>query len=125
MSDARKFTLGDKEYLCVIDLTIDVCGGKWKPLILWHLGNSSVLRFNEIRKHMPTISHKMLSQQLKELEQSGMIHRNVYPEIPPKVEYSLTDLGEDLMPVLKSMGNWGVKYYKANTNRSINRETNI
>jgi DNA-binding HxlR family transcriptional regulator len=125
MSDARKLKVNDKEYLCVIDLTIDVCGGKWKPLILWHLGNNGVLRFNEIRKYMPTISHKMLSQQLKELELCGMIHRVVYPVVPPKVEYYLTDLGKDLMPVLRSMGNWGIKYYKANKSSIENNEIDM
>ncbi len=88
---------------------MDVIGGKWKGIILVHLLEDKK-RFNEFRIIMPGISPRMLTLQLRELEQHGMIHREVYNEIPPKVEYSLTDLGKTLSPILNQMREWGQKY---------------
>ena len=110
-----KVKFNNREYDCVIDLTIKVCGGKWKPLILWHINKNITLRFNEINKNITKISHKVLSQQLKELEVDGIIHREVYPEVPPKVEYSLTDIGKSIIPILESMGEWGYRYIKTSS----------
>jgi len=84
-------------------------GGKWKLVILWHLTNDKVMRYGEIKRSLSGITHKMLSQQLKELEANGLIHREEYPQVPPKVEYSLTELGKSLLPVLQSMSEWGEK----------------
>ncbi|MGX8795079.1 winged helix-turn-helix transcriptional regulator [Fusibacter sp. JL298sf-3] len=88
-------------------------GGKWKPLIIWHLGTKGVKRFSELRRLMPHITPKMLTQQLRELESDNLVLRTVYPQVPPKVEYSLTELGETLMPVLSMMCQWGEGYYNA------------
>jgi len=100
----------NKTYKCELELTIGLIGGKWKPLILWHLAGKT-LRFNEIRKILPGTTHKMLTQQLRDLEDDGIISRTVYPQVPPKVEYSLTEFGESLLPVLQSMSQWGKNYW--------------
>ncbi|MFJ8265381.1 winged helix-turn-helix transcriptional regulator [Peribacillus asahii] len=84
-------------------------GGKWKPLIIWHLSNQT-MRFNELKRALPKVTQKMLTQQLREMEAHGLIQRNVYPVVPPKVEYSLTELGQSLSPLLKEMCDWGQKY---------------
>lgn len=97
----------DIESKCPIQYTLNLIGGKWKLVILWHLSIDNVLRYGEIKKSLSVITHKMLSQQLKELESDGFIHREEYHQIPPKVEYSLTDLGKSILPVLQSMFNWG------------------
>lgn len=90
-----------------MEYTLSIIGGKWKPLIIWRLVNSGILRYGQFKKSINGITHKMLSQQLKELESDGIIKRDEYPEIPPKVEYSLTEKGITLIPVLKGMVNWG------------------
>lgn len=94
-----------------VQTTLNVIGGKWKPIILWHLA-ASILRFNQLYKRITGITQKMLTQQLRELERDGLIHRKIYPEIPPKVEYSITEYGKTLHPVLKSMCDWGEKHEK-------------
>lgn len=104
----------DKNYTCTFEITMDLIGGKWKPLIIWHLGTKGTQRFNELKKLIPQITQKMLTQQLRELEADNLINRKVYPQVPPKVEYSLTDVGESLMPILKMMCDWGNDYYKLN-----------
>jgi DNA-binding HxlR family transcriptional regulator len=96
---------------CSIEYTIAVIGGKWKPVILWHLGTDGTLRYNELKRFLPGITHKMLSQQLKELEKDGLIHRKQYNQIPPKVEYSLTEKGYTLMPILEAMHQWGAEHW--------------
>lgn len=94
---------------CPVEKTLDIIGGKYKLLILWHLANQT-LRFNELRRLIPKATPKMLTQQLRELESDDLIHREVYPVVPPKVEYSLTNLGESIIPLLRSMYNWGDYY---------------
>lgn len=95
-----------RPYVCGIDAAIDVVGGKWKVLILWAL-NEDTQRFGELRRMVPGITEKMLIQQLRELEADGVVHREVYPEVPPKVEYSLTDFGTSLNDALGPLGAWG------------------
>lgn len=102
---------------CPVQVTLELIGGKYKALILWHLSNGK-LRFSELKNAIPKATPKMLTQQLRELESQMLIHREVYPVIPPRVEYSLTDLGRSLMPVLISMRDWGADYL-----RSKNMET--
>lgn len=99
-----------KEYRCFFELTLLVIGGKWKPVILNCLFLEKTLRFGEIRKRIPDVTERMLTKQLRELEADGLIHREVYKVVPPKVEYSLNPIGERLIPVLKSMREWGVEY---------------
>ncbi|REG86192.1 winged helix-turn-helix transcriptional regulator [Winogradskyella sediminis] len=97
-----------KEYPCCASLTMGVIGGKWKTVILFHLRDKT-LRYNELRKEMPTVTERTLSLQLKTLEEDGIIKRKVYTSKPPlKVEYSLTDFGKTLIPVIQSIADWGV-----------------
>ena len=100
-------TKTDMKYNCPIQYTLDLIGGKWKLIILWHLASEDTMRYSELRRSLKGITHKMLSQQLKDLESDGFIHREEYPQVPPKVEYSLTDFGKSILPVLKGMSEWG------------------
>ena len=95
---------------CPVDATINMIGGKYKSLILWKLMTETTLRFSQLQKEIPTATPKMLTQQLRELEANGLIHRHVYPVVPPKVEYSLTNFGKSIRPVLESMYIWGSDY---------------
>jgi DNA-binding HxlR family transcriptional regulator len=94
---------------CTVETTLKVIAGRWKVLILRELSDE-VRRFGELERNLVGITHKMLAQQLKELEADGIIHRQVYAQVPPKVEYSLTELGATLQPVLEAMHNWGIHY---------------
>lgn len=94
---------------CSVEITLDVIGGKWKGVILFHLINGTK-RFNELRRLMPGITQRMLTLQLRELEKDGVIHRQVYQEIPPKVEYSLSQFGKTLEPIILLMRDWGNTY---------------
>lgn len=100
----------DRDFSCEKELTLAVIGGKWKMLILWHLGKEGTKRFNELKALMPNITQRMLVNQLRELESDYIIHREVYPVVPPKVEYSLTERGKTLMPILEAMYEWGKEY---------------
>ena len=102
------------EYLaCPIRNVISRFGDKWSMLVLYslHTSETGVLRFNELRHHMTDCSQKMLSQTLKNLEQSHLVHREVYPEVPPRVEYSLTDTGKSLMPAIMALIEWGKEHF--------------
>ena len=92
-------------FSCPVEATIQLIGGKYKAVILWHLMNKT-LRYNEIHKLIPKATDKMLAQQLRELEKDGLINRKVYPVVPPKTEYSLTDLGKSFVPILQDMKKW-------------------
>lgn len=94
---------------CAVETTLKVIGGRWKVLILREL-LVGMQRFNQLHRSLPGITQKMLTQQLRELEEDGIIHRQVYPQVPPKVEYSLTPLGASLNPVLEAMHEWGLKH---------------
>lgn len=91
---------------CPVDRTLSVIGGLWKPLILYHL-RSGKRRFNELRRLMPTVTQRMLTQHLRELEADGVISRTVHPVVPPHVDYAFTDLGRTLLPILDAMAVWG------------------
>ncbi|MEU7034187.1 helix-turn-helix domain-containing protein [Streptomyces sp. NPDC046237] len=97
-------------YGCGLDAAVDVVGGKWKPLILWALHAHGPTRFGELRRQVTGVSEKVLIQQLRELEADGVVHREVYPEVPPRVEYSLTALGEALNTALLPLGEWGERF---------------
>lgn len=94
---------------CPVEATLDAIGGRWKVLILHELFGGTK-RFGELHRSLRGITQKMLTQQLREMEQDGLVHREVYTQVPPKVEYSLTDLGQTLRPVLDAMHLWGKKY---------------
>lgn len=98
-----------QDFHCPIQAMLTVLGGKWTPLVLWHLRDET-LRFGELRRKIPGITKKMLSQRLQELQKEGVVHREAYAEVPPRVEYSLTEFGETLRPVLDSMCKWGAEY---------------
>lgn len=100
-------------YHCPVDATLNMIGGKYKALILWHLINHT-LRFGELRRLIPQATPKMLTQQLRELEEDHLIIRTVYPVVPPKVEYALSDLGTSIRPILEAMYNWGADYLSQN-----------
>lgn len=102
-------TFKNIQYQCSMELTLELIGGKWKALILWHLGEKT-LRFSELKKTLPKITQKMLTQQLRELETSGLVNRFIYTQIPPKVEYSLTPAGKSLLPILDTLCQWGLNY---------------
>lgn len=97
-------------YICPVEATIQMIGGKYKAVILWHLMDKNVLRYSELHKLVPKATDKMLAQQLRELEKDGLIKRVVYPVVPPKTEYSLTDFGKSLTPILDELCNWGKNY---------------
>lgn len=99
-------------FACPVAFTVDVIGGKWKSLILFHL-MSGTKRFNELRRLMPDVTQRMLTLQLRELETDKVIHREIYREVPPKVEYSLTALGNTLAPLISSMREWGAVHERA------------
>lgn len=101
---------------CPVEATLDLIGGKYKALILWHLSEGK-LRFSELKRVITHATPKMLTQQLRELEAQNLIHREVFPVIPPKVEYSLTELGHSLMPILVAMRDWGATYMRQNKNQ--------
>jgi len=96
-----------KVYNIGVEATLEVIGGKWKPIILCHLNHHGKIRTNEFRRLIPGISQKMLTSQLRELEQSGLINRKVFNQVPPKVEYSLTPYGQEMDPVLNILCTWG------------------
>ncbi len=103
-----------EHYRCAVEATMDLIGGKYKSLILWYLNDNKILRFNELSRYIPDATPKMLTRQLRMLEQDGLIERKVYPEVPPKVEYKLTSFGKSLYPILNAMDNWGLKYLDDN-----------
>lgn len=94
-------------YVCGIDAALDVVSGKWKGLILWELEAGRVRRFAELRRGLPGVSEKMLTQHLREMEEDGLVHREVYAQVPPRVEYSLTDHGRTLNQALGPLAAWG------------------
>ena len=100
-----------EESYCPVETTLDLIGGKYKALILWHLADRT-LRFNELQKAIRTATPRVLTRQLRELEEQKLITRTVYPVVPPKVEYSMTELGRSLMPILSAMRDWGAEYLR-------------
>ncbi|MBB4228192.1 winged helix-turn-helix transcriptional regulator [Rhizobium mongolense] len=94
---------------CPVEATLGHLDGKWKGVILFHLMDGT-LRFNELRRKLPAVTQRMLTKQLRELEESGLVSRTVYPVVPPRVEYALTPLGETLKPVIRALAAWGEEY---------------
>jgi DNA-binding HxlR family transcriptional regulator len=104
-----RYELDGTYFYCPVDLTLSVIGGRWKGLVFWSLRDGSK-RFGELKKLLVGINDKMLTQVLRDLESNGVISRKVFEVIPPKVEYTLTEEGEKLLPVMKMMAEWGKKY---------------
>lgn len=102
------------DYNCEKELTLSLISGKWKIVILWHLGHEGPLRYGELFRLFKNISNRILTKQLRELEQDRIIYRNIYDEVPPRVEYHLTELGKTLVPIVDAMFTWGkvnMQYY--------------
>ena len=112
MPDLRTNKVSCSNYNCEFEVTLEILSGKWIALIIWNLKNSEVIRYNEFMRLIPNITQKMLTQQLKKLEKYGIVSRKVYPSVPPIVEYTLTDMGHKLIPILESMDEWGQFYVK-------------
>ncbi|MGH8437383.1 MAG: winged helix-turn-helix transcriptional regulator [Pseudomonas sp.] len=101
----------DKVYHTPVEVTLEVIGGKWKALLAYHL-MSGPLRFSELKRRVPEITEKMLTQQLRELERAGVISRTIFAEVPPRVEYRVTEHGATLQPVLEAMCHWGRSHWQ-------------
>lgn len=99
----------NKEAICEIEVAFGVIGGKWKPIILEYLGEHKTIRFNQLQHLIPDITHRILTKQLRELESCGLITREVFPDVPVRVEYSLTEVGKDVLPILDMMCDWASK----------------
>lgn len=97
---------------CPVETSLELISGKWKPRLLWKLHQSEMLRFGEFKRQLPDITPKMLTQQLRELEQDGLIVRTVYAEVPPRVEYRLSPLGATLRPILDAIAAWGTLHQR-------------
>jgi DNA-binding HxlR family transcriptional regulator len=109
MLNTKGFMVGYPDFSCGVEVTLAVMGGKWKGLVLWHL-RLKTLRFAQLQRRLRTVTQKMLTQQLRELEANGLVHRQIYAEVPPRVEYSLTDEGQKVVPILEMMCQWGQDY---------------
>jgi DNA-binding HxlR family transcriptional regulator len=110
MPNLRKNKVHCEDYKSEIEITLELISGKWVVLLIVLLAEEKVVRFNAFRKSFPDITQKMLSQQLKKLEEYKIVEKEVYPEVPPKVEYRLTKQGEELIPILDQMQLWGQNY---------------
>lgn len=95
---------------CKVETALEIIVGKWKPIILFHLFSNGTMRFSELQRAIPDITKKMLTAQLRELEYHDIVHREVYPVVPPRVEYSITEYGKNMTPVLQAMNDWGVAH---------------
>ena len=100
------YRIHGEDYHCAMDVTMNFIGGKWKTVVLWYLRNKT-LRFGELKKQIPDITEKMLSIQLKSLEEDGLIKREAFDEIPLRVQYSMTEFGKSLIPILEAISKWG------------------
>ena len=108
--------LRNNEFNCEKELTLSIISGKWKIVIVWHLGHEGVHRYGKLQRLFKNISNRILTKQLRELEQDGIIMRFIYPESPPRVEYKITELGMTLLPLVDGMFEWGkrnMQYYAA------------
>jgi len=104
--DEYRIRMNGQVYHCALDVTMELVGGKWKTIVLWYLRKDKK-RFSELRRLIPGITEKMLSMQLRQLENDGFVSRTVHAEVPPRVEYALTPLGRTLLPLLEEIAKWG------------------
>ncbi len=110
MPEDRTNKVSCSKYTYEVEVAFELLSGKWIPLIIWTLSTEGTKRFSELRKIMPSVTQKMLTQQLRKLEKRGLVSRKVYPEVPPVVEYSLTDIARKLLPILKDFDRWATEY---------------
>lgn len=96
---------------CTLEATQAIMAGKYKALIIWHLADAGVMRFSNLQRELPQATPKMLSQQLKEMIEDGLVHRKLYPVVPPRTEYTLTPMGQTLVPLIHTMCEWGEAYF--------------
>ncbi|MGN7387117.1 winged helix-turn-helix transcriptional regulator [Sporosarcina sp. SAFN-015] len=108
---------------CKVEEALEIVVGKWKPIILLHLLHEGTKRFSELKRSMPGITQKMLTKQLRELEEEDIIQRVVYPQVPPKVEYSMTEYGRSLGPILEAMHEWGENHIQHKNNLGCNSDS--
>jgi DNA-binding HxlR family transcriptional regulator len=106
------------EPACPVEITLNVIGGRWKPVVLYHLF-AGTLRYSDLQRAIPRITPKMLTQQLRDLERDGVVKRNVFPEVPPRVEYSMTPLGATLRPAMQAMCQWAKEYERTRPERRV------
>ena len=104
-----KFVFRGKSYNNPVELSLDIIGGKWKMPILWRLQDKT-WRYGELKRSLGHVTHKMLTEQLRELEREGLVHREVYQVVPPKVEYSLTPAGRTVIPIIEKLREWGLAF---------------
>ena len=105
--NTKSFLYKGKKYLCTLELAMDVIGGKWKTLLIFHLRNGA-MRSSALQHSLTGISNKMFTQSVRELESDGIVKREIFPVIPPKVEYSLTEKGQELIPIMENLAKWGI-----------------
>ncbi len=110
MPEDRTNKVSCSSYTHELEVAFEILSGKWVPLIIWHLAGADSRRFGELRRLMPKVTQKMLTQQLRSLEKHGIVHREEHPGIPPAVEYSLTKIGRKLVPVFDNVNEWAVEY---------------
>lgn len=115
MPEDRTNKISCSNYRCEIEVVLEIISGKWNALILWTLGTEGTKRFGELKRALSGVTQKMLTQQLRTLEKYGIVKRTVYHEIPPVVEYSLTEKGNELIPILKELDKWGKGYIEYRT----------
>jgi DNA-binding HxlR family transcriptional regulator len=115
MDTMTKKQMRECAHQCPVEVVTALVGGKWKVVILYYLMTNKMLRFGELRRLMPGVTQKMLTNQLRELEKDRLVDRKVYPVVPPKVEYSLTSLGQSLSNIIHEMNTWGEHYIQATT----------
>lgn len=118
MRSNRQRRVNNCHYGCAVEAALDVIGNRWKGVILFHLLEGTK-RFNEIRRLIPSVTQRMLTLQLRELEEDRVIIRTVYPQVPPKVEYTLTDLGRSLKPIILSLREWGANFMKKQDKKDV------
>ncbi len=100
----------EKIFNCTMELTLDIIGGKWKPILIYHIGTQGKIRYGELKRLTPNISERVLSRELRELENAKIIEREVFDEKVLRVEYSLTQIGQEVLPILSALTIWGNKY---------------
>jgi len=116
LPEDRTNKISCSNYNCEIEVVLEIISGKWTSLILWTLGTKGTKRFGELKKLLPGVTQTVLTQQLRTLEKNKIISRTIYPEVPPIVEYSLTNIGTELMPIFKDLDAWGKKYINSRFN---------